>query len=172
MIPAIEFIELSKTKHDRKSFDCGTTELNQFIHDFAVRHRAAGISKTMVLPEKDSKNICAYYTLSHSQIKRETLPSSHSKKLPYYPVPVLLIAQLAVHLQAQKQGLGKITLVQALRHCLKINMHLPSFAVVVDTLHNGVQAFYEQYGFQLLDVQQSKRMRLFLPMKTVAALFA
>ncbi len=172
MIPSSKFVELDKRLHERKSFDCGTAELNMFLHNFAVRHRAAGVSKTMVLPDEQEEQICSYYTLSHAEIKREALPQSQAKKLPHYPIPVLLIAQLAVHIETQGHGLGKVTLVRALRHCLDINVHLPSAAVVVDALDEGVQTFYEQYGFKPLDKHSGKRIRLFLPMKTVARVFA
>lgn len=171
MTPSARFVELDKAAHDRKSFDCGTRELNDFLQHFAARHREAGISKTMVLPDRDSpSSLCAYYTLSHTEIKRQTLPAATSKKLPHYPVPVLLIAQLAVHQLAQGQGLGKVTLICALRHCLEINVHLPSYAVIVDALDGGVQSFYEQYGFKELD-HHNGRIRLYLPMKTVEQLF-
>ncbi|KNA54796.1 hypothetical protein VC274080_024015, partial [Vibrio cholerae 2740-80] len=45
-----EFVELSKSKHDRDSFDCGEQELNTFIKTQAAKHMQAGISRTMVLP--------------------------------------------------------------------------------------------------------------------------
>jgi GNAT superfamily N-acetyltransferase len=171
---AEHFVELDKALHDRGSFDCGADELNEFIQQFAVRHREAGISKTMVLPERErsesKQRICAFYTLSHTEIERKTLPETLAKKLPRYPVPVMLIAQLAIHKDAQGQGLGKVTLVCALRHCLEIDAHLPSYAVVVDALDDGVQAFYEQYGFTTLD-RHNGRIRLYLPMKTVEKLF-
>ncbi len=174
MKPGGQFIELDKAIHNRKSFDCGRDELNSFVRQFAVRHREAGISKTMVLPTENSENdlfdICAFYTLSHTEIKRETLPTNLQKKLPRYPIPVMLIAQLAAHSQAQGQGLGKVTLIRALRHCLEINAHLPSNAVVVDALDDGVQAFYEQYGFKVLD-SHGNRVRLYIPMNTVSQLF-
>jgi GNAT superfamily N-acetyltransferase len=172
VIASFVFIPLDKSVHDRKAFDCGTPELNDFLQHHAARHRDAGISKTMVLPTQDDAGcICAYYTLSHTEIQRQSLPTAMAKKLPRYPVPVLLIAQLAVHTQAQGQGLGKVTLIRALHHCLEIHAHLPSFAVVVDAINDDIQKFYEQYGFKELD-RHNERIRLFLPMKTVELLFS
>lgn len=174
MRSAREFVELDKLVHDRKSFDCGQEELNAFLSSSAARHREAGISRTMVLPEEggdgECVEICAYYTLSHTEIKRDLLPDTLAKKLPRYPIPVILIAQLAVHAKLQGQGLGKTTLICALEHAFRINHHLPSYAVVVDALDEQVQAFYEQYGFQVLHQHQG-RVRLFLPMNTLAQLF-
>ena len=168
-----KFVELDKLIHDRKSFDCGRDELNAFLSGSAARHREAGISRTMVLPEDgggEKLEICAYYTLSHTEIKREVLPDALAKKLPRYPIPVILIAQLAVHTNFQGKGLGKTTLICALEHAFLINQHLPSYAVVVDALDAQVQAFYEQYGFQVLHQHQG-RVRLFLPMNTLSQLF-
>jgi GNAT superfamily N-acetyltransferase len=175
VIPASRFVELDKKRHDRTSFDCGIEELNSFIRRSAARHRQAGISKTMVLPARSPKGekagICAFYTLSHTQIERKTLPPDLAKKLPRYPVPVLLIAQLAVHQATQGQGLGKVTLIRALRHCLAINAHLPSYSIVVYALDEGVAGFYQQYGFQALD-RVNEHIRLYLPMKSVSDLFS
>ena len=172
MTPSFQFVELDKAVHDRKSFDCGVEELNLFLQQLAARHRAGGISMTMVLPAKENKaDICAYYTLSHTEIKRQTLPKSVAKKLPHYPIPVMLIAQLAVNQEVQGQGLGKITLVRALQHAGEINEHLPSYAVVVDALDNQIQGFYERFGFAALDAH-SHRKRLYMPMQTVVQLFS
>lgn len=171
MIPGNQFVELNKGVHDRNAFDCGAEELNRFLQQFAAKHWAAGVSITMVLTTTESEaEICAYYTLSHTEIKRQSLPDSTAKKLPQYPIPVILIAQLAVHLHAHGQGIGKATLIRALQHAYEINKHLPSFAIVVDALNDDVQGFYDQFGFEQLDIHNYKK-RIFLPMKTVIQLF-
>lgn len=88
------FEELSKSKHDRDSFDCGESELNTFIQTQAAKHMQAGISRTMVLPGtapllNQKYSICAFYSVAPSSISRETLPAALAKKLPHYPVPVV-----------------------------------------------------------------------------------
>lgn len=177
MRPADCFEELDKALHERRTFDCGRKELNDFIQQSAVRLRDAGISKTMVLPaitesSRAKADICSFYTLSHTELKRDSLPPSLAKKLPRYSIPVMLIAQLAVHQKMHNLGLGKITLIQSLQHCLKINAHLPSHAIVVDSIDDEVRGFYEQYGFKPLETNEQYPLRLFLPMATVANLFA
>lgn len=170
-----QFVDLDKTLHDRDTFDCGEPELNTFIRQFAAKHIQAGISRTMVLPSQQKlangkSPICAFYTVAPSAIRRQTLPPHLAKKLPHYPVPVFLLAQLAVDKHYQGQGLGKITLIQALEYLWRVNQHLTAYAVVVDCLNQSAQNFYQQFGFELLDEDNSKT-RLFLPMKTIEQLF-
>ncbi len=172
---AYEFVELDKAIHDRASFDCGEAEINVFIQTQAAKHMKAGISKTMLLPlsaplSNDKYPICAFYTIAPSSIIRDTLPEALSKKLPRYPVPVFLLAQIAVHLKYHDQGLGKITLVKALEYLWKINSRMRAFAVIVDCLNKNAEQFYLKYGFKTL-CDNNGRTRMFIPMKIVAKLF-
>lgn len=176
MIWTERFIEFDKSLHDRNTFDSGEEELNDFIKTKAARHMAAGISRTMVLPAATSLPdgkypICCFYTIAPGQIERNTLPAALAKKLPAYPVPVFLIAQLAVHAKIKGQGLGKVTLVKALEHLWSIHAHLKAYAIIVDCLHQRVEDFYAKFGFEMLCVHNS-RTRMFLPMTTVGRLFA
>ncbi len=170
-----KFVELDKIFHDRNSFDCGFEELNTFLQQHAFRHMKVGVSKTMVLPAiKQLSNrkypICSFYTVAPSSIQRSSLPQNLSKKLPHYPIPVFLIAQLAVNTKVQGQQLGKITLVKALEFLWQVSTQLHAYAVVVDCLNKSVESFYQKYGFHHLCMTQDK-IRMFLPMKTVARLF-
>ncbi len=170
-----KFVELEKGIHDRISFDCGEEDLNSFLKTQAVKHMKAGVSKTFVLqattPLSNNKYpVCSYFTVAPSSIKKTSLPAKQAKKLPHYPVPVFLLAQLAVHKDCQGQKLGKITLIKALEFLWEINSQMCAFAIVVDCLNENVEQFYAKYGFQLLCSQNGKT-RMFIPMKTVAVLF-
>jgi predicted GNAT family N-acyltransferase len=170
-----EFVELNKTLHGRESFDCGKEELNSFLKTKAAKHAEVGVSRTFILPSKDISSdgktfICSFYTIAGATIKKSTLPKSLAKKLPHYPVPVLLIGQLAVHISCAGQGLGKITLIEALKRLSQINEHMPAYAVIVDCLDEEAEGFYQKYGFLEL-CRDDGRARMFLPMRTVLELF-
>jgi hypothetical protein len=170
-----EFVVLNKDLHDRDSFDCGESELNEFIQQRASRHMEIGISTTLVLPASEplpngKYPICAFYSVAPGSITKETLPASKKKKLPHYPVPVFLIAQLAVHNECKEKGLGKVTLTNALKYLWDISKNFRAYAVIVDCLNTDIKKFYEQYGFQILCIIDG-RTRMFLPMKTVDMLF-
>lgn len=167
------FVELNKASHDRESFDCGEPELNTFIRTQAAKHMQ--VSRTMVLPSAEpllnqKYAICAFYSVAPSSISRETLPAKLAKKLPKYPVPVFLLAQLAVHKEFQGSGLGKISLIRALKYLWQVNQHMRAYAIVVDCLTDSAQTFYAKYGFEVL-CEHNGRIRMFLPMKTVGGLF-
>ena len=169
------FVELSKVLHDRTTFDCGAVELNTFLQRHAFRHIKVGVSKTMVLPALEQLPnqkypICSFYTVTPSSIQRERLPQNLSKSLPHYPVPVFLIAQLAVDQKAQGQRLGEITLIKSLEFLWHVNQQMPAYAVVVDCLNKSVENFYQKYGFHHL-YDKCGKSRMFLPMKTTAQLF-
>jgi len=176
MNPAREFVKFNKSIHDRNSFECNESELNDFIRLYAARHMKAGISITFVLPaqeklENGKHPICAYYTVAPGSISRNEFPASQARKLPHYPVPVFLLAQLAVNADCQNSGLGKVTLIKALEYLLKVSSRLPAYAVIVDCLNKSVSDFYSRYGFKHL-CEHNGRMSMFLPIKTVVELFS
>ena len=172
---AKEFVELDKSIHDRASFDCGEPELNKYIQTQALKHMKAGISTTMLLPDSEQLPngkypICAFYTVAPSSISKKKLPNALARKLPHYPVPVFLLAQMAIHLKYHNKGLGKITLIKALEHIWNINSHMRAYAVIVDCLNEKVEQFYLKYDFEIL-YKHDCRTRMFIPMKTVSQLF-
>ena len=171
----ITFAVLDKAIHDRAGFNCGEKQLDTFLKTQASKHMQVGISKTMVFVgsavQLDNKNtICAFYTIAPGSIKREKLPAAIANKMPYYPIPVFLIAQLAINRQYQGKGFGKITLIKALEHLWGVNSQMPAYAIIVDCLNDQLKKFYEKYGFKILGKFNGKT-RMYISMKIVNDLF-
>ncbi|MDU9048700.1 MAG: GNAT family N-acetyltransferase [Candidatus Electrothrix sp. Rat3] len=169
------FVELDKARHNRAVFACGEKELDLFLKTQAAKHMKVGISKTLVLADTrepiDGKHpICAFYTIAPGTVKRAFLPVELAKKLPDYPVPVFLIARLAVDKKYQGKGIGRITLINVLEYLWKVNSRMAAYAVIVDCLTDDLQAFYQQYGFVVLG-EYNNKLRMFLPMKVIERLF-
>lgn len=172
------FVPLDKAVHDIKSFDCAKAGMNEFLRRFADKHAKLGLSKTWVLafasehnsPEKSDASkskIAAYYTLAVSSVSRTEIPVSGS--LPKYPVPVVLLARLAVDVQCQGKRIGEKALVYALRHIVRLcDQGLPALGVVLDVLDDDALNFYERFEF--FHPFSDNPMRLFVPMSALRKL--
>jgi predicted N-acetyltransferase YhbS len=84
--------------------------------------------------------------------------------LPHYPVPAAVLGRLAVDITRQGRGLGAFMLVDAMRRVLQASAAMAVYAIVVDAKSDKARAFYEAYGFRLLE---TRGRRLFLPLETV-----
>lgn len=163
------FVPLNLKQHDVKSFDCGKSEMNVFLSRFAAKNISLGLSSTWVLEDKQSqpggkRPIIAYYTLASATVTREKIPSD--KKLPGYPVPVVLLARLAVDSQYHGKRLGEKTLVTALRQSVQLtDRGLPALGLILDVLDKDALTFYQQ--FDLFQPFTDDPMRLFVPMNTL-----
>ena len=166
-----EFVLADKTKHDLKSFDCKKTEMNLFLSRFAIKNGKLGLSKTWVLPFEDSLKtkllVAAYFTLASSSISRDDLPLKNN--FPAYPVPIVLLARLAVDKNFQKLRLGEKTLITALRKSVELtDRGLPAVGLILDVLDNDALKFYQQYDMFLPFTKNP--MRLFVPMNVLRQL--
>lgn len=165
------FALIDATEHELKGFDCGKASLNDYLSRFAVRNSTLGLSRTWVLTEQVAKGkapVAAYFTLASSTVTRELLPSQ-AKSLPAYPVPVVLLARLAVSVTQQGRHLGAKTLVQALRTALELtDKGLPALGVVLDVLDETALQFYQHIG--LFTPLTDQPMRLFVSMNTLRQL--
>ena len=88
-----KFIPLEK-KHNRKDFDCGNRELNEYLKRYARQNDKSRINKTFVAVRSDTPVVIdGYYTISSSAIEFHSLPEENKRKLPAYPVPAALIGR-------------------------------------------------------------------------------
>ena len=162
------FIEPLSRQHRRNNFDCGIDALDRYLKKQANQDIRRRIAASFVAVT--GKNvIVGYYTLSAFSINLPELPADQ-KKLPRYPnVPATLLGGLAVDRSHRGRMLGEFLLMDALTRSLRTTSEVASYAVVVDAKDDDALAFYRRYGFIPLTDYSN---RLFLPMKTIAELFA
>src|SRR5437763_1024298 len=91
-------------RHDVSAFDCGVAALNDYLAKWALRNQQNQSARTYVSTRGD--RVVGYYTLAAGSVRRDETPSRVAKGLAAHPVPVILIARLAVHKDEQGQGLG------------------------------------------------------------------
>lgn len=160
-------VVLNKLHHDVKNFDCSNDAMNQFLQRFASKHTDLGLSSTWVLLEESSLDklpIAAYYTLASTTVQRATLPVKYS--LPSYPIPVVMLARLAIAKQHQGKGLGAKILISALRHAVDLTKKgLPAYGVILDVIDDKALKFYQHFEF--FEAMTDNPMRLFVSMKSL-----
>lgn len=164
-----EFTENLKSTHRKKEFSCGKEMLDNYLHKQANRDIKRKLSVCFVLNDKETNLIKGYYTLASNSIHQGLIPNEFQKKLPssYKSIPTILLGRLAIDNRFQKQGLGKLLLVDALKRSCEISRSLGSYAIVVDPIDKDAEKFYNKYGF--LKLPDSGKM--FLPMNTIKTLF-
>lgn len=160
-------IERLTQAHDRSSFRCGQASLDDWLHQRARQFDKRDLARTYVATQKGSSAVLGYYAISNHRVAYEALPANQAQGLPQIEIPVALIGRLAVDQSAQRQGLGELLLVDALRRAQHIADQIGMRAVEVDAIDEKARAFYTKYGFvQLVDDPN----HLYLPLQVIRRL--
>ena len=163
-------IEPLGKKHDRAAFSCGNDELDTYLKKRASQDSKKNIATVFVMTKSQDNAVIGYYSLSATSILLADLPNGTAKKLPKYPhVPATLLGRLAIGSRYQGMGYGDVLVIDALRRALLATTEIASYAVVVDAINESARSFYEHYEFCAFP---DRKLRLFLPMKTIADLFS
>jgi GNAT superfamily N-acetyltransferase len=163
-------IEPLNKSHQRDEFTCGSEVLERYLKLQARQDADKRVAAPFVLTLPNSNEVLGFYTLSASLVSVDELPETFRKKLPRYPqLPVTLLGRLAAHDRHKGKGIGSFMLMDALKRSLDGASNIAVMAVVVDAKDDAAEDFYRHFGF--LPCQRDPR-RLFLPMKTIAGLFA
>src|SRR3954465_797647 len=101
-------VVLLDASHDRGPFDCGVEALNAYLKQFALQNQKKGIVRNYVSCR--GMRIAGYYSLAYGSVTVAEAPPSVAKGIGKYPIPVMLLARLAVDIHEKGQGLGKALL--------------------------------------------------------------
>ncbi len=138
-------IEKLQRTHDVDSFDCGQAPLNRYLKRYALMNQRADGARTYV--GVAGKDIIGYYTLVVGSVAYEDAPDRLAKGLSRHPVPVMLLARLAVDLKWQGKGVGAGLLRDAMQRTVQAAHIAGIRAFLVHAKNDQARAFYEHFGF-------------------------
>jgi GNAT superfamily N-acetyltransferase len=152
--------------HDRKSFDCGSPELDEYLDRYARQNHESGGAKTFVaVSPAVPARVMGFYSISPGSIEFARVPAKLTRKLARYEVPVFRLARLAIDRSVQGQGLGGDLMLAAGERALAVSAQVGGVALAIDAKDETAAKWYERFGaLALLD----DPLKLVLPLGVIA----
>ena len=144
------------------AFDCGRPGLNRYLQRYAWNNQKANSAQTYVACAGSA--LAGYYSLTVAGVDYADTPKRVAKGLARHPVPVMLLARLAVSLDFQRQGLGAALLKDALLRTLQAADIAGIRAMIVHAKDEAARQWYLRFGFEPGPVTP---MQLFLLLKDI-----
>ena len=138
---------LITSAHLVRDFDCGSVALNEFLVKYAMANTSAGIARTYVATLVQEPVVIGYFSIAAGSIERDGVPERVARGTPRHPIPVALLARLAVDSKYQGQKLGEGLLKHALLKILEASKSIGLCAVLVHAKDQRAADFYARYGF-------------------------
>lgn len=158
-------IEKLRPDHQLDDFDCGNEELNRFLKRQAWANQQANSAQTYVLARE--LEAVGYYSLAAGSVTHESATERVKKGQARHPIPVIILARLAVDRKMQKQGIGPALLKDALIRTASAADTIGARALLVHAKDNDAKSFYEHFDFE---PSPSDPLHLSLIMKDLKAM--
>jgi GNAT superfamily N-acetyltransferase len=138
-------IEKLDRTHLVEPFTCGQPELDRFLVRHALGAQQSNSSQTYVAAA--GKEVIGFYTIVAGEVHHANAPERVVKGMPRHPIPLLVLARLAVHSSAQGRGIGAGLLLDALGRTLQVADVVGIRALAVHAKDDQAAAFYRHFGF-------------------------
>jgi len=142
---AARHVEKLRREHAVEGFDCGREQLNRYLLRYAWQNQQAGAAQTYVGVVGDT--IVGFYTLAVGRVTHEEAPERLGKGLARHPLPIMLLARLAVDRQWHGQGVGSALLRDAMYRTLQAADIAGIRALAVHAKDEEARRFYEHFDF-------------------------
>jgi GNAT superfamily N-acetyltransferase len=157
--PPLSQVEAISESHDVSRFDCGAYEsLNDWLKRFALANQKNESARTYVVHR--NRAVVGYYSISAGSVAAEESPARIAKGLARHPIPVILLARLAVDKSEKGTGLGKALLKDALARIAQAADIVGARAVLVHAIDEPARKFYEHFDFEPSPVHELQLMLL------------
>ena len=133
-------------QHQLDGFDCGHGSLNDWLVRHARQAQGSGSARTFVVC--DAQLVAGYFSLTVGQIDTLEAPERVRRGMGHYPIPVIILARLAVDIAYQGQGIGAGMLQNAIRRTLTIAEQAGIRALLTHPSDAAADAFYRRFGIE------------------------
>jgi predicted N-acetyltransferase YhbS len=127
------------------TFDSGEPTLDDYLRKRALANHVAGAARCFVSC-RDGR-VVGYYAIASGSVAREECPTKVRRNMPD-PIPVILLARLAVDSKEQGNGLGASLLRNAIARTVSVAEQVGVRAMLVHALHDDARSFYSHHGFE------------------------
>lgn len=142
--------------HDTEAFNCGESLLDDWLKKSALKNEKSGASRTFVIGQEN--RVIGYYALATGCVERIDAPKNISRNMPD-PIPVIILARLAVDKDFQEKRLGGALLRDAMIRTLNVTEQVGVRSLLVHAISDEAKDFYLRYSFQVSTIDP---MTLFL----------
>jgi GNAT superfamily N-acetyltransferase len=139
-------IEKLRRDHPIDGFSCGKDELDRFLIRYALGNQQANASQTYLALYKTE--VIGFYSLVVGHISFNDAPERLTKGLARHPVPIMLLARLAVRTSWQGRRIGAYLLRDAMLRTVQAADIGGIRAFVVHAKDASARAFYGHFGFE------------------------
>lgn len=153
--------------HRLEGFDCGKPALTDWLLRHARQAQGSGSARTFVTCDQD--RVVGYFSLTVGQIDTLEAPERVRRGMGQYPIPLVILARLAVDIDHQKRGLGVSLLQEAIRRTLAVAEHAGIRALLTHPIDAEADAFYRRFGFEPTPLQERQLILLLKDARRIAA---
>ena len=130
--------------HDIGNFSSGEAALDDWLRRRARANQVSGATRTYVVCEE--KRVIAYYALASGVVTVESAPGRFRRNMPN-PIPVAVLARLAVDRNRQGRGIGRALFRDAALRVAHAADAIGIRGIVVHAISKEAKEFYLALGF-------------------------
>lgn len=153
-------------QHRLEGFDCGKPALYDWLLRHARQAQGSGSAKTFVAADDDDR-VAGYFSLTVGQVDTLEAPERIRKGMGQYPVPVIILARLAVSREQHGRGIGVGMLQDAIRRTLVIAEQAGVRAMLTHPIDEDAMRFYSRFGFIASPLREQQLLLLLKNAKRV-----
>ncbi len=130
-------------EHVLAEFDSGVASLDDWLRRRALQNQVSGASRTFVVC--DTGAVIAYYALAASAVASDAAPGRFRRNMPD-PIPVVVLARLAIAVTHQGRGLGRALFQDAANRVIHAAGTIGIRGLLVHAISEDAKAFYVRLG--------------------------